>query len=162
MLPEFVFNSTIKKCLFFELNVIFEDDFIIHFKEFLESKNILSITIKNLVPELFIFEKEVLVNNLENSFKDATCKETKQDFVDMGASFYMLVEQGLIFSNQNNEEFCMFLDRETWIAILALKNLNDENYFRELDPVNFMEYVNLTLGDLPGYIEFQKKLKSNW
>jgi hypothetical protein len=162
MLPEFVFHASVKNYLFFELNVIFESDFIFLFKEFLETKNIVSITVKNLVPELFSFEKEVPVRNLENSFKDATCNETKQDYVAMGASFYMLVEQGIIFSNQDDETFCIFLDREMWVAILALKNVDDENYFRKLEPINFIQYFNLTFGDLPGYADYIEKLKFNW
>ena len=27
------------------------------------------------------------------------------------------------------------------------------NYFRKLEPINFIEYLNLTLGDLPGYAD---------
>lgn len=161
MLPEFVFNARIDNCLFYELNLIFDDEFIIPFREFLVSKNILSITVKNLVPELFTFEEEVLLKNFESSFKDATCNETKQDYIDAPVSLYMMVEQGLIFSKQD-EEFCIFLDRELWIAIIALKNVADKKYFNELTSINFIEYFNQTLGDLPGYADFGGRLKSNW
>jgi hypothetical protein len=162
MLPEFVFNTSTKNCLFFELNRIFENEFIVLFKEFLDSKNILSITIKNLIPELFLFEDEISVNNFESSYYEATQSKIEQNYIAGKASFYMLVEQGIIFNNQDKETFCIFLDREIWVAILALKNVNDLNYFRKLDPINFIEYFNLTLGDLPGYAEYGEKLKSNW
>src|SRR5450755_4637627 len=94
MLPEFVFNATIKHCLFFELNVIFEDEFLTHFKEFLDGNNIFNITIKNLVPKLFSFEQEIMVKNLKTYIKDIIHREIKQDYIDEIASFYMLVEQG--------------------------------------------------------------------
>src|ERR1700722_5108260 len=128
-LPEFVFNATVKHCLFFELNIIFEHEFLTQFKEFLDDNHIFSITIKNLVPKLFSFEEEIVVENLIKTMKDIVHLEIKQDYINETASFYMLVEQGIIFSARDNEIFCIYIDRELWVAIFAFNNRSDEKFF---------------------------------
>jgi hypothetical protein len=162
MLPEFVFSATVKHCLFFELNVIFEDDFLTQFKEFLDGNNISSITIKNLTPKLFSFEEEIVVKNLIKSMKDIVHLEVKQDYIAETASFYMLVEQSIIFSAHDNEIFCIYIDRELWVAIFAFNNRSDEKFFIKLGNINIIEYFKLNFKDNTSYAEYSLILESNW
>jgi hypothetical protein len=161
-LPEYLFNTNIKNCLFFELNEIFENNFLNAFNAFLKNENVLQIVVENIEPKGFIFKEYIDTYNFENEFKRACITEKDQKYINQSMSFYMLVSKGIIYSPKNKDLFCIYLDRELWIAIFAFKNYSDHAYFMNLNTVDFAKYFETNYKELFLGSDFNSELKSNW
>ena len=160
-LPEYIFDKKVSGYVFIDFDVVFSGPFWALFKEYLLKNSCQKITIKNLKPELFSFSEEISTKELPDSFLASTCKEKPQDYIKGDASFYMLTEQGLIYSEENKPLFCLFLHREYTLGILGFSNSADVNTFNEYSIKNINDFLVESFVKIE-MLNFRAKFNQNW
>lgn len=126
--PDYVFSDNSMSCWFVEFDFVFDEEFWVVFKKFLENSNIVTLIVENVQPKDYTFYDEIYVEQLPTSFLDTACVERSQNYISATASFYMLTEIGQIYSNSNDNNFCIYLDRRYELAIIGFSNsLNVES-----------------------------------
>ena len=159
--PDYIFNQEVLKYLFFEFDFVFTEEFWKIFKKFLERWGIEKLTIENLKPN-YLFIDEINVAELPKSFIESARIEKLEGYFSVKASLYMITEQSAIYSTDNRELFCLFLDREFSLAILGVTDSKYINFFDEVDIKNITEYLKLTFAGKNLPKSFKKLLHANW
>ena len=162
LFPEYIYDNNLLSCIFLEFDFIFTEEFWIIFRQYLDQNRIIKITIENIQPKDFPFYDEVYVNDLPQSFIDSTCERKMQNYINGSASFYMLTENAMIYSKENKNLFCLFLDRQYDLAILGLSNRNDIDPFNDFIIKDINDYLTIAFkgNEIPQ--KFKERLNANW
>ncbi|HWY36109.1 MAG TPA: hypothetical protein VNX68_15805, partial [Nitrosopumilaceae archaeon] len=149
--PDYIFYDKVLGHFFLEFDFIYTEEFWDIFKKFLEDNNIKKILIENLQPD-YLFVDEINVKDLPMSFMDSVCTEKLEGYFPSKASLYMISLQALIYSKENKELFCIYLDREFSLAIFGFCNQKDVTFFNEIGIKNLTDYLTMTFAgnEIPG------------
>jgi hypothetical protein len=160
--PDYVFNNTNLNYLFVPFNVVFENDFLLELKNFLQKHDISNITIENTEPNEFTFKQEVPVSKMPNSFSECVTAETIKTFNGSTISFYMLTDQSVIYTNEAPGLFAIVLDRHYWIGIIGLSNASDLHFFTQFAEQNMIGHLTANAANGRLTQQLKRKLKTNW
>lgn len=141
--PDYIFNQEVLLYQFFEFDFACTEDFWKIFKAFLKKLEIGKLTIQNLKPD-YIFIDEVRVAELPQAFIESARTEKLEGYFSHKSSLYVITERLVIYSEENKELFCLFLDREYSLAILGLSESKYLDFFDEVNIKNVIEYLKLT------------------
>ncbi len=159
--PDYIFKKSLS-CIFIEFDFIFTDEFLMAFKFFLDSKAISEITVQNIEPKDYFFSENISVKELPLSFKKSACVIQRQNYIDIPASFQMLVETGVIHSTESEALFCLFLERGYELAILGLSDVRDIDFFAKVRIENMTGHFRMIFPEKGMPENFEKKLSENW
>lgn len=159
--PEYIFNKRNLVCLFFEFDLIFDEEFWNIFKKYLEENEINKIVIENMQPD-YLFKEEISVRDMPNSFLQAVNTENLEGYFSFKASLHMLTELCLIYPTDGKDNFCLVLQREYELAILGLPNSKHTEIFNELIIKDLLDYLTICFrgNDVPE--DFKNIILSNW
>lgn len=71
--PDYVFSDNSMSCWFVEFDFVFDEEFWVVFKKFLENSNIVTFIVENVQPKDYTFYDEIYVEQLPTSFLDTAC-----------------------------------------------------------------------------------------
>ncbi len=158
--PRYIFTGDEIKHIFFEFSYAFEEDFWEPFKAVLEKNNIEEIVIENLKPHYF-FRETINVSDLPRAFIEATRELKLEGFFPSRVSLYMLTEIALVYPENGENSFCLYLDRRFDLAILGVKDLIEIPSLAFIRKDEVFDYLyTLFNGKLPE--NSQEQLKKNW
>ncbi|HYF31694.1 MAG TPA: hypothetical protein VD993_11305 [Chitinophagaceae bacterium] len=124
--PEFVFIRKDLTYMFIEFILVFDEPFLTRLKHFLNKYKISTIAIENLDPDGCAFYDEVIVRDLPASFIKSVSEDViKTPLGQTPVSFQQITEQGVIYAKGNESLFTIFLNRDSWIAIIGLSHPED-------------------------------------
>src|ERR1700733_672998 len=159
--PEFIFTNKVKSYLFFEFDFVFTEEFWLILKKLLEKSGVQKIFVENLQPA-YHFNEEVDVASLPGSFIKIAQEANLEGYFSFNASLHMITEKALIYSHQDEEAFCILLDRAYSIAIMGLSNSIETDFLSEFTIKDMPDYLTLAFAgkNLPN--SFKKSFHENW
>ncbi|HYF31801.1 MAG TPA: hypothetical protein VD993_11840 [Chitinophagaceae bacterium] len=160
--PEFIFIRKDLTYLFIEFIFIFQEEFLIRFKKFLDKYQISKIIIENLQPVGCEFYDEVVVQEFPTSFINSVSQDRIKTSLGATISFQMITEQGVIYTKENETLFTIVLDRDCWIAIIGLSRPEDFHFFEDISITNVIQYLTEEFQDEYRAANFSNAVVSNW
>ena len=160
--PEYVFDRRDVSYVFIEFDAVFDNAFLLGLENFLNNYKLQSVQVKNVEPELFEFNVEIPAVDFARSFKAVATTEKPQSYISVPASFYMLTEHALVYTNDNKQPFCIVLDRRYWIAIIGVANVSALHYFARFSIGDVLDYLSANFRNDVIADSFRSKLIDNW
>lgn len=100
--------------------------------------------------------------NFARSFKAVATTEKPQSYISVPASFYMLTEHALVYTNDNKQPFCIVLDRRYWIAIIGVANAAALHHFAQFSIGDVLDYLSPNFRNDVITDSFRSTLINNW
>lgn len=160
-IPEYIFTDKVRSYCFIEFEFAFSNIFLEAFKIFLEKSGIKKIRITNLKPDN-PFSTDVDVTSLPDSFLQATESNVIESDFSGKVSFHLLTEKALIFSPDNEDFFCILLDREYEIAVIGFSSPQVDEAIAPFAIDDLPNYLTLAFAGKPLPQAFKEELYKNW
>jgi hypothetical protein len=159
--PELVFTDQVVSYLFVEFEFVFSEDFWEVFKRFLNDNNIGSLIVENIEPA-FSFIGNIDVKSLPESFMSLTRAKTIEGYFPTKESLYIVTEETLIYSPENEGLFCIFLDRKVDLGILGFSTPQNAGVVDGFAIKDIVDYLTICFGGKSVPDTFRAKLVKNW
>ena len=160
-IPEYIFTDQVRSYCFIEFEFAFSKGFWEIFKTVLEKRRIKKIRITNLKPDN-LFTMDVSVESLPDGFSKATESNIIDSDIDDKVSFHLLTEKALIYPCDNENFFCILLDREYELAVIGFTSSKIDETITQFSIDDISNYLTLAFGgkELPN--AFKHILVKNW
>jgi len=160
-IPEYIFTDEVRSYCFIEFEFAFSNKFWKTFKIPLEKSGIKRIRITNLQPDN-PFSTDVDVTSLPDGFLRAVESNVIESDISDKVSFHLLTEKALIFAPDNENCFCILLDREYEIAVIGFSSPQVDEALTQFAIDDLPNYLTLAFAGKPLPQTFKEELYKNW
>jgi hypothetical protein len=160
-IPEYIFTDRVRSYCFIEFEFAFSNEFWVAFKILLEKSGIKRIRITNLKPDN-PFSTDVDVTSLPDGYTQVAESNVIESDISDKVSFHLLTEKALIFAPDNENRFCILLDREYEIAVIGFSSPQVDEALTQFAIDDMPNYLTLAFAgkELPS--AFKDTLNKNW